>query len=193
MIMSRPNQLEKGPSGDRSTEIPDASPVTAIRNYLSGRARQTGVMLSASFALRTLDEAEKLSTLLAMNCPDPDRTAAGIWELLSNAVEHGNLEISFEEKTELLFSGQLREEIERRLNSSPYGEREVRVDFVRRPDAITLTVTDEGMGFDFKHFLEAEPALHLPNGRGINIASKFSFDALQYFGRGNRVEATIRI
>ena len=168
---------------------PTRSTEQAIKDFMAARKPAVGRLLSGVFEIRTLDEAEKLSTMLAANYPDPDRVAAGIWELLSNAVEHGNLAIDFAMKSELLRAGTFHEEIERRLAIAPFGGRVARVEFRRSRTRIRLTVVDEGEGFDFRAFLGADMPLDAPNGRGIAIASRLSFDRLTYLGAGNRVDA----
>jgi anti-sigma regulatory factor (Ser/Thr protein kinase) len=131
--------------------------------------------------------------MLAAQFPDPDRVAAGIWELLSNAIEHGNLDIDSDEKCRLLLSGTYHDEIDARLDVAPYAYRVAVVEFRRRKKRIWLRVTDEGKGFDFAKYLKAEINLDKPNGRGIAIAKVMAFDQVRYRGRGNVVEAWIRL
>jgi hypothetical protein len=52
----------------------------------------------AVFSFSTLEEAEDLALLLADLSMNPGRTATGYSELLINAVEHGNLGISYAKK-----------------------------------------------------------------------------------------------
>src|SRR5208283_674680 len=137
---------------------------------------------------RTLEEAERIAGMLAINYSSPEKVAVGIWELLSNAVEHGNLEISYDGKTKLLQSGEFLPEVQRRLLLRPYGGRVARVEFERSRERIRLRVSDEGPGFDFEHFLNADLPADRPNGRGISIARKMCLGRLTYQGRGNVVE-----
>src|SRR5262249_13945669 len=110
----------------------------------------------------------------------------------ANAVEHGNLEIGFDEKTDLVARQALTDEIGRRLSLPQYAARVVLVEFKRGPSAIHVTVTDHGHGFDFAKFLEVDAGSQLPNGRGILLA-RASFDRLTYLGCGNKVEAVIAL
>jgi anti-sigma regulatory factor (Ser/Thr protein kinase) len=150
-------------------------------------------MISSHFQIRTLEEAEKLSTMLASHCPIPEQVSTGIWELISNAVEHGNLEIDFEEKTRLIQHGLYAEELIKRLTSPELGRRLVSVEFKRTRTAIRIRVSDEGHGFDFGKYLDDGRMPDGPNGRGILIACKFSFAKVIYRGRGNVVDAIIRL
>lgn len=148
----------------------------------------------ARFRIRTLQEAHLLTNTLSRLFPDPERASSGLLELLINAVEHGNLEISYQEKTHLLMSRQWHREVERRLKDPRFKERMVCVDFARASDKISLTITDEGNGFDWEPFLEIQPdrVFHL-HGRGIAMARRISFDKLEYHGSGNSVEVSVQL
>lgn len=165
--------------------------VQSIQSYVSTHKSAIGRLVAGEFEIRTLDEAEKLSTMLAANTPCPDKAAMGIWELLSNAIEHGNLEIDFETKTQLLHDGGIEQEISRRLELAPYRDRVARVIFRCAPDAVRIRVEDDGPGFDFRHYLDAAMPVERPNGRGIQIARRMCFDDIAYRGTGSIVEALI--
>jgi anti-sigma regulatory factor (Ser/Thr protein kinase)/DNA-binding NarL/FixJ family response regulator len=171
----------------------DLAASKAIQDYVASHASAVGRMLSAVFEIRTLDEAQKLSTMLATNCPLPEKVAIGIWELLSNAIEHGNLEIDYDEKAKLLESGRFEGELARRLRQAPYADRVARVEFRRATKSIRLRVTDAGPGFDFRRFVEADMPMDRPNGRGICIARTLCFDRVTYRGLGNVVEVVMAI
>jgi anti-sigma regulatory factor (Ser/Thr protein kinase) len=171
----------------------DLATSKAIQDYVAAHKSAVGRMLSAVFEIRTMDEAQKLSTMLATNCPVPEKVAVGIWELLSNAIEHGNLEIDYDEKAKLLESGCFEGELARRLRQPPYANRVARVEFRRATKSIRLRVIDEGPGFDFRRFEEADLPMDRPNGRGICIARKLCFDRLIYRGQGNVVEVDMAI
>lgn len=180
--------------GDGARVDPTAQKTSdLITEYVASHTSAVGRMMSGVFEIQTLQEAEHLSTMLATHCPNPEKIAAGIWELLSNAVEHGNLEIDFDEKTKLLENGGFADEVSRRLTLTRYANRIVRVEFERTNNAIHLTVIDEGRGFDFTSFLTADAVAERPNGRGISIVAKSCFDRLTYRGCGNRVEAAIEL
>ena len=169
------------------------SPVEAIQQYVAENKPAIGRLLSGEFEISTMVEAEKLSTMLAAHTPCPDRSSMGFWELLANAVEHGNLEIDYDTKSALLLNGQIEDEIERRLGMEPYRSRVVNVKFKCTKEHVWLRVTDQGAGFDFKAALDAEMPMDRPNGRGILVARNLCFDTLTYEGSGNTVEATINL
>lgn len=148
----------------------------------------------AEFRLRTPQEARTLATLLAAVAPHPERIVTGLWELLVNAIEHGNLAISYDEKSALLKAGALHEEIARRLEDPRYAAREVEVRVTRSGRCLRYRISDGGAGFDPAPFLDFAPsrATHA-HGRGIALARRLSFDAVCYLGAGNVVEAEVRL
>ncbi|MBF0310017.1 MAG: response regulator [Magnetococcales bacterium] len=156
--------------------------------------RPFALLQSGAFRFRDLDEGRLLAHSLAHACPEPERAVLGLQELLINAVEHGNLEIDYREKSALLMEGTWSEEIERRLQTPHFGNRQVEVSFERKADSLHFTIRDEGIGFDWRGFLDfcPERAFDL-HGRGIAMAGRLSFDHLEYRGNGNTVVATIHL
>jgi DNA-binding response OmpR family regulator len=147
-----------------------------------------------SFRFASLEEGRMLANFFAQAAPDPEKRVIGLQELLINAVEHGNLGLSYQDKTELLMEGRWQEEVERRLGLPAYRERFVEVLFERIPQAIRFTIRDQGEGFDWRKYLDFDPArIFDPHGRGIAMARIMSFSALEYQGNGNTVLATIEL
>lgn len=169
-----------------------ALPGNEAWRHLAARTFAIGRLVSARFQIRTLEQADKLSSMLASQYPLPERVLTGIWELLSNAVEHGNLEIAFEEKSQFIQSGCYPREVARRMELPCFASRAVSVRFWRTTKSIRMRICDEGPGFDFSRYAGA-PLSGGPNGRGILIATKFSFDKVVYRGRGNVVDAVVRL
>jgi len=165
--------------------------VVSLKTDVANRQSAVGTINHGQFVLRTLDEARNLATMLALACPNSDLVAIGLQELLINAVEHGNLEITAEEKHALIVDGKWREEVERRLNSSDYDDRVVMVNFQRGERMIAITVQDDGMGFDYSGYVDADVPTEGYRGRGIAMARDLSFSSIAYLGRGNVVEAAI--
>lgn len=148
----------------------------------------------AEFRFRTLTEARQLSHVLASLCPDPQRASLGISELLINAVEHGNLGIGYAEKSSLLRAQRWEDEIERRLALPEHAGKTVAVELERGEGTLTLTITDQGTGFDWRPYLEMSPQRAFdPNGRGIAMSRMLCFERLEYRGPGNQVVAEIRL
>lgn len=148
---------------------------------------------AAVFRFYRLDEVGPLIEVLASLCPEPEQAASGLTELLVNAVEHGNLGISYAEKKHLRLAGGWEEEVARRQALPEYSGRCVRVRIERHFDRIDFIVNDEGDGFEWQRYLEFDPERAAdPNGRGIAMARKLSFAGLDYHGNGNTVVASIR-
>lgn len=140
----------------------------------------------------TLDDVNRVAGILAALCPDPDKASSGLVELLLNAVEHGNLGISYDEKKQLLYEDRWEEELERRLASSEYRGRTATVSFQRRSSFLEFRIADQGQGFDWAKYLELDPARSLdPNGRGIAMSRRCSFSSVEFQGVGNVVMATV--
>lgn len=146
----------------------------------------------ADFHIRTVEEANQLAILVAQAFPDPESALLGISELLVNAVEHGNLGISYAEKTRLKLLDRWKEEIDRRASLPEYRDKHVRLNFLRDTQSITLKIYDQGNGFPWESFLELSPERACdPNGRGIALAKMMSFSKITYEGAGNIAVAQI--
>lgn len=112
----------------------------------------------------------------------------GLRELVVNAVEHGNLEISFDEKTELLASGEWQADIERRLGMIELRDRFATVELRLAGDAYTIDIVDQGKGFDWRTYLDPETAPSaLLHGRGMSLAIGAGFSSVEYRGAGNEI------
>ena len=149
---------------------------------------------SASLAIRTLDDAACVAGLLAQSCPNPDRARMALAELLINAVEHGNLEISYADKTRLKHEDRWRDEVERRCQLPVYRNRYARVQLERGERELRFTITDEGPGFAWQQYMELSPSRAFdPNGRGIAMARMLGLTSLHYEGRGNVAVAMIAL
>lgn len=173
-----------------SSAIKEMRQRKALKLEMKRHQLSFGLLEVLKGSCRTLDEAESISSFLANCFPDPERALTGISELLFNAVEHGNLGISYDEKTSLMDTNDWREEVERRLSLPEYTEKKVTVIFEKKIDKYYLQVTDEGAGFNWKNYLEFDPSRASHNhGRGIAMANIIAFDRLVYNDAGNQVTA----
>jgi len=152
------------------------------------------LLQSGHFTFKTIEQAKNLSNFLANLTPKPNKVAIGLFELLVNAVEHGNLEIGYQEKTKLIHHDLLQTEIQKRLKRVPYNERHVDVLIERLNRTLLITITDMGQGFDSQPYLDFSMERAMDNhGRGIMMASKLSFDELRYSEKGNVAYCTINL
>ena len=143
------------------------------------------------FSYRTIEEANLLTNTLAWGFPSPSRVVRGLMELLVNAVEHGNIGITYDEKKALLFAGNWHTELVRRINLPEYRDKRVRVYFERRSDLVEITICDEGKGFDWARYYDFDPDRAFdPNGRGIALARE-CFDRIRYQKNGSVVQIAV--
>ncbi len=173
--------------------VSDFTRYETFRSEVRKGMRGMSSLRRASFEIRTLTEAAELSTLLAYAFPEPETQVVGLSELLINAVEHGNLGITYEEKSRLNSDGSWQQEVNRRLALEENRRKRVRVEFERVDGEISVRILDEGTGFDWTRYLEIDPRRAFDtHGRGIAMANKFSFSRMEYCGCGNEVIAVVR-
>jgi CheY-like chemotaxis protein/anti-sigma regulatory factor (Ser/Thr protein kinase) len=111
----------------------------------------------------------------------------GIEEIITNAVEHGNLGISFQEKNSAIHDGRLAELIAERMRDPGRARRRVFIDSHLTPELFQITVRDEGDGFDWRNLPEVAPENLLSfNGRGI-LLTRIYFDEVVFNDAGNEV------
>ncbi len=172
----------------------DATDKKRLREEVSRQRRILGLMEQSRFRFRTPEEAKTLAFLIANCFPDPQSVVYGLHELLLNAVEHGNLGITYAEKTKLVLEGRLFQEIERRLQSPEYESNCAYLFFEAGEDALRVRIKDQGRGFDWRPYLELSPerATH-PHGRGIATSRMMSFTDIHYLGCGNEVVCTVAL
>lgn len=168
------------------------------RSQLRSRAARLEVaqqlINSVEYRFVTLEDVSTLVPVLAGMCPVPDVVAPGLSDLMVNAVEHGNLGVSYQEKSLLKWEGDWEAEITRRLALPQFSGRVATVKVERNAATVAFTITDQGEGFEWSRFLTFDPDRAFdPNGRGIAMAKMMSFSTLEYQGRGNVVVARVNL
>ncbi len=172
--------------------LTDAASRNNLRQQLHQHMSCLQFLENGEFAVSTVEEAGQLAAFIAHACPSPDTAVMGISELLVNGVEHGNLGLSYAEKSTHKREDTWQEEINRRATLPENQGKRVRLSFSRNHDTVTLRIRDEGAGFDWQRFLEMDPERAFdPNGRGIALARMLSFSSIVYEGCGNIAVATI--
>ena len=152
------------------------------------------LMRHAVFTFQTVEQARDLGALLANACPNSAATVVGVTELLVNAVEHGNLGITYDEKSRLKTMANWTAEVRRRLALPENNSKRAEVAFERLDGRIEIRIRDEGAGFDWKRYLQVDPLRAFDtHGRGIAMANRLSFHHLEYRGCGNEVVGTIEL
>lgn len=111
-------------------------------------------------------------------------------EMLINAIEHGNLNISFDEKTYLQATGDYLQFLIDRQKEPQYTNKFVTIEFIVDSELISFRITDQGNGFDHKKMLQRKKddkeIQSLSHGRGIIMSRNF-FDIVEYNDKGNSV------
>jgi two-component system, cell cycle response regulator len=157
---------------------------------LAERKTTLQMIESCKCVLRTLPEAEITAGWLANCFPDPKRVISGLAELLYNAVEHGNLGVTYDEKTALIALGTWSEEVALRAKKPENTDKRVEALFQRSREGCSVTIKDQGKGFAWRNYLQLDPARAGDNhGHGIAQAKLVSFDLLTYNEAGNEVTA----
>ncbi|MDH5355613.1 MAG: response regulator [Gammaproteobacteria bacterium] len=147
-----------------------------------------GLLNSGEFQFRTLNEARDLASLISNACPNGATIGLGLSELMINAIEHGNLGINYEQKTELQATGSWEKEILRRLDDPQYADRIAKLYYDKTDSQVSFRIVDQGDGFDWEKYIEPDPARAFDShGRGISMAKMISFDSVEYHEKGNIV------
>ncbi len=109
-------------------------------------------------------------------------------ELIINAIEHGNLEIDYEQKRQATEQGTFAEVLAQRTSLLAMQQRDVAVTVRLADDELTVRIRDGGDGFDWRSLPDpTDPAnLLLAHGRGVLLA-RISVDGLTYNETGNEV------
>lgn len=172
--------------------LSDAEARSALSRQLHQHINSLQFLDEAEFSIRTVEDAGQLASFIAHACPNPDTAVMGISELLINGVEHGNLGLSYAEKSILKQEDRWHDEIQRRSSLPENEAKEVHLSYRRQKDVITLRICDQGSGFPWQNYLEIDPERAFdPNGRGIALARMLSFSSITYEGCGNIAVATI--
>jgi len=144
------------------------------------------------FNFKTLDDVFHFSTLIANRCPDSEKIMLGLYELMINAIEHGNLNIGYTHKSDLLEADCWEAEVKRRQQLKENQEKYAEIDIRYHSDQIEFVICDQGNGFTWQDYLSFDTK-RTCHGRGIAIARSQCFSAIEYYGKGNEVHAIYQL
>lgn len=174
-----------------NTVLQEAIFVKEIAKEMKNHTGIPSLMSQSEFEFTTINEAKVLACFIARAFPDPDIVAYGLTELMLNAIEHGNLGITYDEKSMLIDSGRWQEEINRRLVLPENKHKTAILTFKSTPDSMIVSIKDQGEGFQWRQYLDLAPSrMTHPNGRGVATA-KLSFTTMEYCEKGNEVVCTV--
>jgi len=123
-----------------------------------------------------------------------ERIEIALGEMVMNALEHGNLEISYDEKARAHDSGTYSDLLNARLKDPDLGSRRIDIFYRLWPEGVEFIIRDQGKGFDWRGVMDAIYAdgIVRHSGRGIILTSYF-VDEIKYNEQGNEVRLLKRI
>lgn len=141
----------------------------------------------SSFLISYLYNTNKISSVDRFNLQ------IALSELLNNALEHGNLEISYEEKSKWMEeNGEIVSLIEQKRHDPKFADRKIGISYILNQDFCSFTISDDGNGFDWRKYTQkqAEESTEL-HGRGIQLSGEM-VGTLSYNDKGNKVTLKIK-
>jgi len=112
-------------------------------------------------------------------------------EIIINSIEHGNLEITFEDKSRGTMNGTYFEFIGQRQNDPRFKNRKVEIHYSLGPEKVVYEIRDDGKGFDYERVMSSQMLIQaneemLAHGRGLSMA-KNMFDSVTFDNNGSKV------
>ena len=112
----------------------------------------------------------------------------GLYEIIINAIEHGNLGITYDEKNNALNSNTYMDILDKRIDMAEKVNKKVEITSTFDNNNFQIEVKDDGSGFDYQNI----PSPHDPDkilqahGRGVFLTSIY-YDEVKYIDPGNKV------
>ena len=162
-----------------------------LQSYLLESVGGSFVMDNDPYNVRTYSNliSSYLYNSNYINGEKRDRLRMALFEMLMNAVEHGNCDISYEEKTEWLEShgGDILDLIREKVRDPEIRGKKVYFTYRITPERSFFTVKDEGEGFDWRQRVEPQDDVNLSqHGHGIRMTNYY-IENLSYNDKGNEV------
>lgn len=141
----------------------------------------------SSFLVSYLYNTNKITT------QDRFNLQMALSELLNNALEHGNLKISFDEKTKWMEeNGEIISLINMKNKLPEFKDKKIGITYSINQDTCSFTITDEGDGFDWRKYTQSKAeSSELLHGRGIQLSNEL-IGKLTYNDKGNQVTLKIK-
>ena len=181
---------------------PTVMHVLAVSRAGETTERLMASLETTSFSFRLDNDASLIPPLVQLIketlagiglCDETEQVQVGIAleEALSNAVYHGNLELTSEEMESLgydLFRAEAPTVVEQRRRENPYAQRRVDVQIEVSREEAKFVVRDEGPGFDVSCLknVDDQVASEQRQGRGVAHMRLFMDDA-SYNDKGNEI------
>jgi len=112
----------------------------------------------------------------------------GLYEIIINAIEHGNLGITYDDKNEALNSNTYMDLLEERIKKAEEEGKKVEITSTFENNIFEIEVKDDGNGFDYKNIPSPNDPDKLleAHGRGVFLTSIY-YDEVKYLDPGNKV------
>ncbi len=111
-------------------------------------------------------------------------------EAIINSIEHGNLNLTFDEKTGLADGESYFNLIKERQMDPALTEKKVTINYSLNRERVIYEISDQGEGFDYRSMLDRNPVspenLMLTHGRGLLMITS-AFDLVEFNEKGNRI------
>lgn len=164
------------------------------RSRIDTNQTETGYFVSETDPFEVMFYANLLGTYLynTNRLNEFGRTCfhSSMMELLFNAVEHGNCDISYGEKHEWLSQGKNILDLIAKKRKDPHvAQKKIYLNYEISPEKTRITIRDEGKGFDWRKRMEQDFAADV-HGMGIKM-SQTMVKNLTYNDIGNEVSFEI--
>jgi len=154
------------------------------------RREERNLVIHNDFGMITSVAKSLVDTTLSPSDPRRTQVTLGLIEILSNAIEHGNLGIDFHEKREALRGSFFFDLALERSRKKPWCDRVVRITSQVLPEEglVRYVIADEGDGFDWRTPPDPSDPENMTarHGRGLLMA-RHSFDTISFNEQGNVV------
>ena len=160
-----------------------------LMNYFIGERQQYQI---GNYLITAEEMSYRLTRNLArrLDGRELNNLRIALREMMINAIEHGNLNITFNEKSEAIASDSYFSFLSHRQKDERYASRKIFIDYETSLTGVRYLIRDEGDGFDYKSIINMENGgtgdRALAHGRGILMALDV-FDRVEFNEKGNEV------
>lgn len=113
-----------------------------------------------------------------------------LMEIIINAIEHGNLDIQFSEKSNAVAGHSYLQFVRERQKDPRYADKKITIEYSLTAAQVAYRISDEGKGFDHRSVMNLSPdninKELLTHGRGL-ILARNAFDVVSFNDTGNQV------
>lgn len=161
-----------------------------LKQLFEWRTFDVNISMTAKYITRILRHYN-----LCKNDFEEANIVLGLEELLTNAIEHGNLELTSTEKSyDFDEDDKYEEQKRKRYNDPKYNQRKLFIDVDIKDGIFSISIEDEGPGFDYtkaKAVLKGEVDIQdadllNPSGKGFWIVRKI-FNSIDFANNGRKV------